>query len=73
MKIIFIIYTCVKRIKQAETLYALLHGKIKAHPIILCGNPRKHINSLQEPKEQVSIQLKQNKHASLVYPVKTTS
>ena len=62
MKIIFIIYTCVKRIKQAEILYALLHGKIKAHPIILCGNPRKQINSLQEPKEQVSIQLKQNKY-----------
>jgi len=64
MNILFVIYTCVKRIKQAEYLYSLLDGKIDAKLIIVCGNPKKNIHSLKENRE-VSINFKHNKYLEI--------
>lgn len=64
MKILFIIYTCVKRINQAENVYTLLNGKIDAKIIILCGNPKKHINSLFE-NSAISINFKYDKYMEI--------
>jgi len=64
MKILFVIYTCVKRIRQAEYLYSLLDGKIYAKMIIVCGNPKRNIHSLKENRE-ISINLKYDKYLEI--------
>ena len=59
-KLLFVIYSCVKRRVESEQLYEMITAKIDAHVIILHGNPSKNISCIND--DNVTSTLHNNKY-----------